>query len=80
MENILKGIDKEAVEIKTLGDEDAKHIIINNTQKIKDFIEGKLDAPQGFGISAVAPVVGSGLLTMPQQNQTEQNITGGLLT
>ena len=80
VKKILKGIDKEAVEIKTLGDEDAKHIIINNTQKIKDFIEGKLDAPQGFGISAVAPVVGSGLLTMPQQNQTEQNITGGLLT
>ena len=80
VKKILKGIDKEAVEIKTLGDEDAKHIIINNTQKIKDFIEGKLDVPQGFGISAVAPVVGSGLLSMPQENQTEQNITGGLLT
>jgi len=74
--DVLKGIDKDAVEVvdggfsSKPGDAGTrKHISIRNTQKIKDFIYGVGDKPKGFGIYSAAPVaVGVGGLLNADNN------------
>ena len=78
---VLKGIDKDAVEMVD-GDftqerfgydnEDAdarRHISIKNTKKIRDFLGGVGGKPKGFGIYGAAPVaVGVGGLLNTDNN------------
>lgn len=68
--DVLKGIDKDAIEIidggkvstrGKLTEKALQHVSIKNTQKIKDFIKGVGDKPKGFGAYSAAPVaVGAG--------------------
>tara|TARA_R100001126_G_scaffold99621_1_gene75615 strand:- start:737 stop:1756 length:1020 start_codon:yes stop_codon:yes gene_type:complete len=93
VKKILKGIDPDAVKtinLKALDSNDFydnirqggsnQHIIIENTEKIKDFIKNIGESPKkGFNVSAVAPVIGSGLLATPEASQRNDNINAGLL-
>ena len=89
----MKGIDPDAVTTINLRARDSldfydnvrqggdnQHIIIENTEKIKDFIKNIGESPKkGFNVSAVAPVIGSGLLATPEASQRNDNINAGLL-
>ena len=93
VKKILKGIDPDAVKtinLRALDSDDIydnirqggdnQHIIIENTDKIKDFIKNIGESPKkGFNVSAVAPVIGSGLLATPEASQRNNNINAGLL-
>ena len=93
VKKILKGIDPDAVKTINLRARDSldfydnvrqggsnQHIIIENTEKIKDFIKNIGESPKkGFNVSAVAPVIGSGLLATPEASQRNDNINAGLL-
>ena len=74
IKEILKGIDKDAVEMVD-GEADwsrkafMQHISIKNTKKIRDFIKGIGDKPKGFGTYSAAPVaVGVGGLLNADNN------------